>query len=265
LSSSIADYQLLEPLDPGTGGHPRHVAAPPPRLGIGSDPVILTEFGSDLAWWPAALEQLTRTASVHSEHLGQLLEAGTDEDGLAYVVARYGAAGTLGRPSEPLTPRSAAQAVVAAARAAQALHEAGIAHGAIGPATILLDGPAALLDPPVPPRPGLVAAPVRPQDVELLDPWVLRGGTPCRASDIWSLGATLYRVLVGRPLFPNIEKDVPATAVQRVSRGAPVVADEAAGEIIAIVRSCLEPDPASRPASAEDLAARLEKALGELP
>ena len=110
------------------------------------------------------------------------------------------------------------QAVADAALGSHALHEAGIAHANITPSNILLGTRCAkLADPSLLAvlDPGRTTAGTRAGDsVDLTDPSILLGAAPSRASDVWSLGATLHRMLTGQSLF-GVVPDVGETEALR--------------------------------------------------
>jgi len=91
-----------------------------------------------------------------------------------------------------------------------------------------------------------------------MDPDLLSGEETSRSSDVWALGATLHTALSDRPLYPGIDKDAAVTAVQRILFTRPDVDPDIPPEVADVIRSCLEPDPAARPATADELADRLQ-------
>ena len=78
-------------------------------------------------------------------------------------------------------------------------------------------------------------------------------------ADIWSLGATLYKLLTGTLPFPEAN---PALLITAILKAEPAPFDDTLSQSIpaplqAIVLRCLEKDPADRPQSALTLAALL--------
>ena len=132
-----------------------------------------------------------------------------------------------------------------------ALHESGIAHGSISAFAIHLTPRGAVLAAPSPDSPeGLVARVGDWRLLETVDPDLLNGDMPSRSSDIWSLGATLHRLLSEQPLHPGIDGDEPVTAVQRVLFTQPEVDPGMPRMLGEVIASCLDADPAARPTTA---------------
>jgi serine/threonine protein kinase len=94
-----------------------------------------------------------------------------------------------------------------------------------------------------------------------MDPQLLRGEGG-RWSDVWALGATIQRVVIGSAPFPGIEEDdLPVVQALAQLLLAPVPARrEMPAPIASLVAACLETDPADRPATAEEVARGLEVA-----
>lgn len=259
MRSSIADYEVLEVLGDPTHGGARYLCRPPARL-VYTDPVEVAEVAVGEDRWPQWSDGMARLAAVSGPDLRALIEVGQDRAGTgAFVSCEAATGGTLAVPAPTgaaaLRREDRIEAVAAAARAAHALHEAGLAHGSIGPDSVLLTDRGPVLAPPRLDRPEGLA--VRASSAAMLspvDPDVLRGEAPSRSSDIWSLGATLHLVLSDRPLYPGIGADQPVTAVQRVMFTTPELDPALENEVRELIGRCLEPDPAERPDTAADLA-----------
>jgi eukaryotic-like serine/threonine-protein kinase len=260
LRSALADYELSDGIGPGC-----YLARPPERLGVGTEgPVLVWELPVDAAGWPGLSADLLLYASVDSPHLLRLIETGPDPDPAgvgAYLVTEDPPGGSLEAPQRMLRVAEMVLAVAGAARGAHALHEAGMAHGSISPESVFLTARGGVLGPPRPVGPaGAVARADRWQSLELLDPELVRGGTPSRSSDVWALAATVHQACAGAPLYRGLEREQAVTAVQRVLFGWPVVDSTVPSDLADVLEGCFDRDPAKRPATALELAERLEAA-----
>lgn len=246
---SIADFEVNAPWP---GGGRRWVCRPPERLRR-DGPVLVGELAVDAEGWQQLCDTLIRLVSAGGDGLVEVLEVGPDPaTGGVYLATE---AANIGRPAGP----DRLAAVTAAARTAHALHEAGVTHGAIAPAAFLSRDGRPVLDLPRLDGPaGQVVQVGDWSDLITVDPALLAGELPSRASEVWALGATLHALMSDRPLFPGIEGDEPVTAVQRVMFTRPEIDRSLPGDVRELVEACLAADPAERPATAAEVADRLE-------
>ncbi|MCO1654439.1 protein kinase domain-containing protein [Pseudonocardia humida] len=260
----IADYEVVRPLGEGNHGH-YFVARPPARLGLDEEFVTLKVFGDRVAEqaYDRGVRELRAFAAVRSEYLVRVYDA-VLEDTFVYATEHF-PLGTLAAPARPLAREEALAALEHAARAAHALHEAGMAHGDINPTNIWL---AEQADGTVGGRlsdlgltrfltPGNTMTGMgRPSSVEFTDPDILAGAVPSRRTEVWSLGATAHRALSGAGLYGELPDTQPLLAIRRVL-AKPAEIDPGLDEPdAALVRDCLAAGEA-RLTTAEQVADRI--------
>lgn len=258
----VADYRLLGPAGTGSTGA-FYVAVPPVRLGLDVERVIVkvVDGVADQATFEKVSRELRIFASVASPHLVRLFDAGQDGDRFYYSM-EYLPLGTLAAPARPLARHEVIRAVFHAALAAHDLHEAGLAHRDIHPATVLLhEGGAKLADL------GL-AQTINPdrtvtgltglESVEYVDPALLRGGRAVRSGDVFALGATLHRVLSGEGLYGYLPPNEPLLAVRRVLSTDPTPSSALSEQERGVIDRCIAADLDARYRTARELADALE-------
>ncbi|HEY3713608.1 MAG TPA: serine/threonine-protein kinase [Jatrophihabitantaceae bacterium] len=174
-----------------------------------------------------------------------------------YVVMEYVPGDSLARrirSAGKLPPEQAGRWIGQVAAALEAAHARGIVHRDVKPANILItpEDSAKLAD-------FGIARSV--QDVSqtqtgvmvgtpaFLAPEVARGGDPSPASDVWSLGATLYAAIEGKAPFGS-GLDNPLALLARIG-SEPVPAAPSAGSLTPILEAMLERDPSRRPTAAQ--------------
>jgi serine/threonine protein kinase len=157
---------------------------------------------------------------------------------------------TLLRGGRRLPPRIVAALGLQLLAALQAVHAAGIVHCDVKPANLLLgdDGRLVLIDFGIAETSGEPAHPARRNgDVigspAYMAPEVVRGDAPRIPVDLWSLGATLYTAVEGRPPFPSGDP-VPTLAAVLHDPPAPT---RRAGRLQPLLARLLVKDPARRP------------------
>jgi serine/threonine protein kinase len=260
----IADYELQRPLGQGVTGQ-FYLAHPPSRLGLGVGEVAVKVVRGPIGADPfkRVVNELRIFANTNSEYLVTLYDAGQEEGSLYYAMQYY-PGGSLAAPASRLDAPTVCAALADAARGAHALHEGGVAHRNIKPGNVLLAdgsrgrlsdlGLAKFMSPgQTVTRSGAVG------EVEYLEPAAVRGERATRATDIWALGATLHRVLTGRPIYPGLTGNDVLADLRRVLNERPTVDPNLPGGVARLVTDCLAVDPAERPATALDVANRLDE------
>jgi eukaryotic-like serine/threonine-protein kinase len=149
--------------------------------------------------------------------------------------------------SGPLPVDAVARIGLDVLSALEAAHAAGIVHRDVKPANVLVarDGHACLTDFGIATTTGesslttqgaLIGSP------SYMAPERIHGDEPAPPGDLWSLGATLYAAVEGRPPFGRPEPMATAMAVVS-EHPAPVLR---AGPLAPVLRGLLEKDPARR-------------------
>jgi serine/threonine protein kinase len=174
------------------------------------------------------------------------------------------------------------RAIAAAARGAHALHEGGLLHGGICPQAIAIVATGAgeqlsglssgstatagttgaVLAPPPMANGQRLAAQVGYPPLGYIDPQLIRGEAG-RWSDIWALGATARQVVTGSVPFPGIEDIAVVQALSQLLLAPAPAPAELPPAISGIIGACLSADPSNRPATAKEVADRLEEAAAQ--
>jgi eukaryotic-like serine/threonine-protein kinase len=260
--AGIADYRFIRVL--GAGNHGVFYLAPrPERLPVDAEFVavkVLTGSNSEDTFRRATRE-LAAFATVQSPYLVTLYDAGQQGNDLYYSM-EYLPAGSLAFPAGPVPDPVRFTAVADAARAAHALHEAGFAHNGIKPENVLLsDGHGKLSDLGLSRilAPGMTITGLgTASSVEYLDPALIRGDQPSRATDIFALGATLHRVVTGTGLYGELPANNSMVAMRRVLSRPPVISASLRPEVKEVIAAAISEDPAVRPGTALELAERID-------
>ncbi|MET7639645.1 serine/threonine-protein kinase [Streptomyces sp. NPDC005438] len=164
----------------------------------------------------------------------------------------------LVRRTGPLPPRSVYWIAAGVAQALVALHREGVIHRDVKPQNVLLplDGPR-VIDFGISHARDHTRTATTLGTIEYTSPEQARGEGSTAASDVYSLGATLFHLAVGHPPYPEAED---AFQLLELVRHAETRLDALPGELDRLVRPCLRPDPERRPTPA----ALLEHCLGRL-
>ncbi len=266
--AGIADYRFLRVL--GAGNHGVfYLAQRPDRLRIDADLVAVKVLSGSNSHdtFRRATRELAAFAAVQSPYLVTLYDAGQQGEDLYYSM-EYLPAGSLADAAAALVQRQVLKAVSDGARAAHALHEAGIAHNDIQPGNIRLTetgsklsdlGMSQLL------TPGLTITGLGSAgSVEFLDPAIIRGEMPSRATDIYALAATLHRVLTGRGIYGDLPADNTMVAMRRVLSHSPELAPNLLPVTRDLILQSTSPDHAARPATAAEFADRVDGLIDDI-
>ena len=278
--SRLGPYEVVSAI--GAGGMGEVYRARDPRLGR---EVAVKVIGANGAESPESLRRFEvearAVAALAHPHILNVYDVGFEE-GTPYVVFELLEGQTLrvrlGRG--PLPPRKAVELAVQVCAGLAAAHARGIIHRDLKPDNLFItkDGGAKILD-------FGLAKLTQPLD-DLEDPstrtrtdkrtWVgtvgyvspeqLRKGHADARSDLFSLGATLYEMLAGRPAFRG---STPADTLSAILNSDPPPITETLASVPAslerVVRRCLEKDPEERFQSARDLGFALEAVAGSGP
>ena len=195
-------------------------------------------------------------------HVIDVYDAGTLGDGRPYMVMELCPAGSLNDAVDrngPMAPAQVRDIGIRIGGALAAAHAAGVLHRDIKPANILINryGMVGLSDFGL----ASILAAEGEQSVTrsaltpaFAPPESFRGEEPTVAADLYSLAATLYALLAGRPPHFPADGGVPSIATIMSLHGQPV--DDLPGvppELMAALRWGLAADPAMRPRSATAL------------
>jgi eukaryotic-like serine/threonine-protein kinase len=260
----------------GRGGVGLVVAAT--HLGI-EQRVAIKMIRDDVPMQRELLERFQRearaTAMIRSEHVARVLDVGRLPTGRPYIVMEYLEGEDLDRivARGPMTPAAAIDFTLQACEALALAHRIGIIHRDLNPANLFVarraDGTALLkvldfgiskIQPLTAERSGrgvettsIMGSPgyMAPEQMKSTRDVDVR-------ADVWSLGAVLYEMLVGKPAFEGASM---LEILDAIAACAPVPPSKRqAGipqELDAVILRCLTRDPELRYAGVAELAIAL--------
>ena len=178
-----------------------------------------------------------------------------EADGTPWIVMELVAARSLERvlaDDGPLPARRAAEAGMMLLAALASAHAAGIVHRDVKPGNVLLtrDGRAVLTDfgiAAVDGDPALTQTGMVVGTPGFCAPERIRGAPASPASDLWSLGATLYAAVEGRGPYDG--NGSPLAVLASIVHSDPPPA-RSAGPLGAVIEALMSKDPARRPDAA---------------
>ena len=235
--------------------------------------VLATELASDPQYSTRFLREAQTAVSIKSEHVVRVLDVGTRENGVPFMVMEHLEGKDLGAVVEASGPLPIADAVDYVLQACEALaeaHVAGLTHRDIKPSNLFLarraDGSPLikLLDfgiakPSSATDTRLTATGMAMGSPSYMSPEQVRNAKNVdNRSDIWSLGATLHELMTGLPPFVG---ETFGALCAAITADEPVplreARKEAPRELEAVITKCLEKKPDARYPEVASLAAAL--------
>jgi serine/threonine-protein kinase len=187
---------------------------------------------------------VARTAQVNHPGICQIYDVTAEPPAIVFENATFGRLGDRGMSA--LAPPQAAAVVTQLAAAISALHEHGITHGSIGPATILFDEEG---------RPKLTGAGLAAELGEPVDsdptPYLPPEDADPEERDRYALGAVAYRLFTGRepgdgsPPARSVKRAIPDQVDVLLSRA--LARDAAMRPSLADYRRVLDPIASAEP------------------
>ena len=212
-----------------------------------------------------AMREARLTARLQHPHAVPVLDA-VEQDGQLWLVMQYIPSITLAAVLEhggPLQPNEAAKVGAEVASALAAAHAVGIVHRDVKPGNILIaeDGAALISDFGIARALGdatLTSSGMIHGTPAYLAPEVARGSEANFASDVFSLGSTLYSALEGRPPFGTDDNTM--ALLHRVASGQ-FPPPQHSGPLTPVIMDMLAIDTDERPSmgAVADGLARLAK------
>ncbi len=212
-----------------------------------------------------AMREARIAARLHHPHAVPVFDA-VEHLGQPYLVMQYLPSQSLQEmlaEHSTLAPPVVAQIGADVAAALAAAHRLGIVHRDVKPGNVLIaaDGTSKITDFGIAHLAGdaiLTSRGVITGTPAFLAPEVARGEASSEASDVFSLGATLYRALEGHPPFPSQENPL---ALLHVIASGVITPPEHSGHLTPLLLRMLAVDPLGRPSM--DEVARLLRQPGE--
>lgn len=251
----------------------RNVALKILRSGAETSPGVMLRFE----------REALATSRLTSPNTVRVFDFGASDDGYSYIAMEYLAGADLQqlvRERGPLAPERAVALAIQACRSLAEAHDAGIIHRDIKPANLFATrygdehDVLKVLDFGIARLVAGVADATATQSVRgtpaYMAPECWSGADADARSDVYSLGATLYCLLTGRPPFTGNDPallvrahlldmpDAPSAVLHASSAPLPASLDE-------LVLRCLAKAPDERFSSVRELEDALTRVAGELP
>ena len=202
---------------------------------------------------------LARAAALRHDRIASPLEWGVDSDGR--LRCTYPAAERIALAPGEQSPSNVAIMGVQMSRALSAIHGAGMVHGAVHTDSLMQTtdrGPqlgrfglfSALCDGGL----GVQGAAMALSDPAYVAPEVQKGKAPDERSDVFSLGASLYELLTGKPPYGGRTTSFVMASVLIDQEGSGRTSGALAGPVVDALLRAIEHAPEDRWPSAEAFA-----------
>ena len=213
-------------------------------------------------------ERLALGALSGHPNIVTIHRSGRTVDDNPFLVMEYCERGSIGDMVEadgPMAWQEATAIVVKLAGALETAHRAGIVHRDIKPANVLVSnlGEPKLADFGIARMDGAPETKSSSITASLAHaaPEVLDGRRPDGRSDVYSLGSTLYELLVGQPAFVRASDDSMLPILTRIAKEpVPSIPAPTPFAVAEVVSQAMAKRPEDRPASAGEFGRRLAEA-----
>ncbi len=221
--------------------------------------IVRAEYAGEREWSERLAREVKLARQIQHANVCRVFDY-AQADGRAFLIMELATGGTLRdelragvTAARPLAARIADARAIAAGLGA--IHAAGIVHRDISPQNALRmsDGRLVLSDFGLATDSFDGTTSIRGGTVAYMAPEVVRGGRASFAADIWALGVVIHEIVFGQRLEWDPESGEMRSSVagRRLSR--------AERSVLEICRACTAPNPARRPRSAGEIAARLSE------
>ncbi len=232
--------------------------------------ILRPELAGDEIFLSRLRAEAANSRGLRHPNLAVVLDSG-ERDGSGWIVMEL----VQGRPlsdvmaeKSTMTPQEILPIIAQVARALQVVHDSGVIHRDVKPSNILInrENLAKLTDfgisTGVHQRP-LTATGMVMGTAQYLAPEQAMGNMATPAGDLYALGVITYEALVGkRPFSGATQVDI---AFAHVNQPVPDLPESIPGPVCDVVMDLLAKKPSSRPASAREVARRLDRIVVNLP
>jgi len=239
--------------------------------------IKVVQAGQHMPWLAQRLQQEYRIlAGLQHPNIARLLDAGVMESGLPYFVMEYVAGEPIDGYCEKheLSLRDRLRLFLEVCDSVHYAHQKLIVHRDLKPDNILVteQGLPKLLDFGIAKvlgdAPGMEVTLTQALTPAYASPEQMRGEPVTTASDVYSLGGVLYKVLTGLPPH-QLEKKSPLESVQAICeeevRDPATVRRELTGDAAHILQMALRKEPARRYRSVQEFADDVQRLLEHMP